>query len=531
MHRSFKGNPMKKLLTTILAVCVALVVLGVSAGSALASAPTISVTISSPANNSFAINAPNLSFTTTGTGLLKTCTVVGNGADISEEGCTSGWNPGPLAEGTYTYGISIEKATTGEIAGATRTVTIDQTAPVVTIGGTPAAGASSSAGVALTASVTEAHPAFLNCAVDPGLWDDCGGTLTAGTFDIANAPEGTHKYWFAATDKAGNMTMVFRQITLDRIAPTASITSTGWGTETKDNTPAFLVGGSDTGGAVTKSCSIDALAIVAACNGSSFLLNDPIADGTYTVKVRVTDQANNFADASFAFSVDSTLPQVTYSGFADDRTTETTPGLEFWVEDAHATTARCGFDATDWTELVACDEGPGHTPAAALTAGTHTFWIEAIDSFGNSSSTVYTFDVVAPTQETPGGSTGATGSSGGNGQNGTPSGPAIPKVALTTKTSKVKRGKFTLAARLTLTPGSAAQKCEGVAVLSLAPKVKKAKAVKVNVKLAVKNGACTGTAKIKLPAKLKKKKAGLTVSYAGSATMARFATSPLSVRL
>jgi hypothetical protein len=507
---------MKKLLTTILAVCVALVALSALAGTALAATPTISVSISSPANNSFAINSPNLVFSTTGTGLLKTCSVTGNGVDIQEEACSSGWNPGPLGEGTYTYGISIEKSATGEIAAASRSITIDKTSPVVTIGGTPAAGASQAADVALTGTVVEANPGFLNCAIDGDLWLDCGGTLTAGTFNVANAPEGTHKYWFASTDKAGNMTMVFRQITLDRIAPTASITSTGWGNETKDNTPAFLVGGSDTGGAVTKSCSIDALAIVAACNGSTFLVNDPIADGTYTVKVRVTDQANNFADASFAFSVDSTLPQVTYSGFAGDRTTETTPGLEFWVEDAH----------------VDCDEGPGHTPAAALALGTHAFWIEAIDSFGNSSSTVYTFEVVAPTQETPGGgSTGATGGTGDNGQNGPPNGPAVPKVAITTKAGKVKRGKFTLAARLTLTPGSAAQKCEGVAVLSLAPKVKKVKAIKSNVKLSVKNGACTGTAKIKLPAKLKKKKAGLTVSYAGSATMARFATSPLAVKL
>ncbi|MGH2958806.1 MAG: Ig-like domain-containing protein, partial [Solirubrobacterales bacterium] len=231
--------------STILALAVVVAALCTFATSALAAEPTVSVTISAPANNAYSAATPNLVFSTTGTGLLKTCSVVGPGVEVIDELCSSNWNPGTLPDGSYTYTVTVEKVSDGGSASASRNFKIDKTAPAITIGGTPAAGVSNSASIALTATVSDANPAYLNCRVDDDLWGECGGTITNGTFNLADALVGGHSYQFTATDKAGNMSVAARSITIDRAAPVVSISSTGWGTETKDNTPAFLVSATD----------------------------------------------------------------------------------------------------------------------------------------------------------------------------------------------------------------------------------------------------------------------------------------------
>ncbi|MBJ7353355.1 MAG: hypothetical protein JHC98_00885 [Thermoleophilaceae bacterium] len=508
----------------IIALAVAVVALVLPASSAFAAEPAVSVTISSPSANSFHKSTPNLVFSTTGTGLLKTCSVTGPGVDIVDEGCSSNWNPGPLADGTYVLGIAVEKGSTGELAGASRTVTIDATAPVVTTGGSPAAGTSNGSVIQVTGSAADANPASFNCRIDENPWGNCvGNTASSGGFDLVNVAEGTHTYWFAATDKAGNVGVASRTITLDRTAPAVSITSTGWGNETKDNTPAFLVTATDAT-AVTKICSIEGVVSLApqVCNGSTYVVADPIEDGTHAARLTATDGAGNTATATFTFTLDSTMPQITYGGVANDRTTDTAPSIEFWASDEHAVTTRCAFDAGAWEELADCAQGPDHKPAAPLALGAHSFWISATDSFGNVASAVYNFEVVAPGSETPGGQT-----PGGTGSNGA----AVPRLSLVPKSSKVKRGRFTLSAAVTLTPAAGAATCDGSVVVTLMPKVKKAKAVKTTVKLRAKAGTCTGTAKFKLASKLKKKKAGIAVSFGGNTSMAKFTSTSLNVKL
>jgi hypothetical protein len=304
------------------------------------------------------------------------------------------------------------------------------------------------------------------------------------------------------------------------------VTSTGWGNETKDNTPAFLLTANDAT-AVTKTCEIRAFGALAPepCNGSTYVVPDPIADGKYTIKLIATDAAGNTGSSTFMFWIDSTMPQLTYGGIDNDRTSNTSPSIEFWASDEHEVTTRCKYDANDWAELDDCAQGPDHKPATPLTLGTHQFWIAATDSFGNVASTVYTFEVVEPGKDVPagGGSTDTTGKTAGGATK------SVPRVALVPKATKVKKGKFTLTTAVTLTPTAGAATCDGSVVVALAPK--KGKAVKKSVKLTQAAGACKGTAKFKLASKLKKQKAGITVSFAGNAGMAQFTSSPLNVKL
>lgn len=512
---------MKLIRTPVLVLLIALSALAAFASPALAEGPAVSVSIASPADNSYSSSSPNLTFSTTGTQLLKICSVYGGSVNIVDEGCSSGWNPGSLPEGTFEYAIVVEKNGGEEIASDSRTVTIDKTAPVVWTSGSPSAGASGASAIKITGSATDANPSFFNCRVDENAWSNCvAGTPSSGGFDLVNVAEGIHTYSFRATDKAGNVGYASRTVMLDRTAPVLSITDTGWGTDTKDNTPAFLLGATDATG-VSKSCSIDGVVAATSCPGSTFLVTDPIADGSHTARLTATDAAGNSAAATFQFTLDATMPVITYGSFENNRTTNTLPEMEFAVTDEHGVESRCGYDPTGWEALDECAPGAGHLPSAPLSLGSHQYWVSATDSFGNVASVVYAFEVVAPGQPMPGGPTAENAGVG----------KSVPRLAISAKTSKVKRGKFTLTAAVTLTPTTGAGSCEGTAVVTLAPKTKKAKALKATIKLSPKAGTCKGTAKFKLPAKLKKKRAAITVGFGGNAAMAQFTSSPLNKKL
>lgn len=500
---------------------IAVTALAAFASPALADGPAVSVSIASPANNSYSSSSPSLTFSSTGTQLLKICSVSGGAVNIVDEGCSSGWNPGSLPDGTYDYTIIVEKNGGEEIASDSRTVTIDKTAPTVTTGGVPAAGASNGSVIKVTGSATDVNPSLFSCRIDENAWSNCvAGTPSSGGFDLVNVAEGTHTYSFRATDKAGNVGYGSRTVTLDRTAPVLSIADTGWGTDTKDNTPAFMLNVTDAT-PVAKTCSIDGAVEAKSCPGSTFLVTEPIADGTYTARLTATDAAGNTAAATFQFTLDATMPTITYSGFENDRTTSTLPDMEFWVSDEHGVEPRCGYDPASWETLDGCGQGSGHLPSAPLSLGSHQYWISATDSFGNVASVVYAFEVVAPDQQkpsVPGAENGGTSKS-------------VPRLALATKASKVKRGKFTLTATITLRPTTGAASCDGAVVVTLAPKVKKAKALKAKVKLSPKAGTCKGTAKLKLSAKLKKKRAAITVRFSGNAAMEQFTSSPKNAKL
>jgi methionine-rich copper-binding protein CopC len=493
---------MKNLKSILLAAVVASLAMLLGAVSAQAATVPPSVTINTPAANAFVNTVPALTFSTTGTGLTKSCSLTGPGVSEFEDGCDSGYKPlESLAEGAYTYSISVENS--GGLAAKSVSFTVDKTVPVVALSGGLSEGASVNAtSVTITATITDTNAKYLNCMLDSDLWEDCygpGGSATVTTKTWSGLAEGGHKFWFAATDKAGNMTIVNRNVTIDRTAPTVNI-STNWGTETRDVTPAFLLSSSDAFTITSKECRVVGQSDFASCAGSAWVYNDGLVDGAYTAEFKVTDAAGNSTTDSQAFTVDATLPTITHGGFVADKTTETKPEIDFYVDDAHATTSRCGFDATDWDQLVDCAEGL-HAPAAALALGTHSFWIDALDTFGNHGSTVYTFEVVAPT--VPGPTPGTGTGTGTGGQTGGQNPAAV--VVVKTKSGKVVSGRFIVTASVKITGAT----CAKTAKLTL-------KTYRTKLKLASKGGACVGSVKVKLPAKLKGKKVGVSVVLGGN---------------
>lgn len=490
---------LKTLLTALAVVASSCVLASPAAGAA---EPVVSINITSPASGSFHKTAPAMYFTKTGVATKVSCS---HDDSLPEEFCTNPWNPGPLANGSHTYHADIASGDETEFDSDHVTFTIDNTAPTVTIGGAPTGPYSSATQINLFATIADANPDRVHCRKDGGEWLDCTGLPTVGSIFVNNVSEGAHSYQFKGIDKAGNEAVATYNVTIDRTPPSGSL-STNWGDQTKDNSPAFLVNWSSEIPA-TRQCRIIGQTEFDYCSGSTWV-SPVIADGSHTAELKVVDAAGNQTIAQLSFTLDATMPFVTYGGFENNQTTSLEPEIDFYVDDINPTTARCKFDATDWSQLDACEEGL-HKPAAPLALGQHNFWIEAIDSYGNSSSTIYTFEVVAP-GTLPGDKPADTPNPG--------AGPAAAAVSVAGKSGKVKKGKFVNT--LTISIKSGAANCGGKLALVVKPAVKKAKAIKRTVALKNVKGACVGTVKLKLAAKFKKKKAAVTVSRAATADFA-----------
>lgn len=112
----------------------------------------------------------------------------------------------------------------------------------------------------------------------------------------------------------------------------------------------------------------------------------PCADGTHTVQV-VSSAPNRFeSTATATFAVDTTPPSV--SGFA-----YAAAAVTWSVTDVHPVTMQAAIDSTASPTVVSAYS----VDVSGLSTGTHTLYVRAVDSAGNSSDWVaYGFTVNAP---------------------------------------------------------------------------------------------------------------------------------------
>lgn len=496
----------KPLLLAVVALALACVfVAPANAGAA------VSINITQPTANSFHKSTPAMYFSKSGIGTYTTCYY--DNFQWFEDFCSSPWVPDQLTDGTHTYYANIANNDDTEFDSDSVTFTIDKTAPTVSIGGTPAGQYSNATQINLNATVADVNPYQVHCRQDGGGWVNCTGTPTGGSIFVNNVSEGAHVYQFKGVDKAGNETIATYNVTIDRTPPSATL-STDWGSTTRDNTPAFKLSWLSEI-PTTRECRIVGRTEYEVCSGATWVA-PLLADGhELTAEVKITDAAGNVGLSQLTFHLDATLPDVVLTPLPGDVTTDATPTIAFQTTDAHDFVQHCEFDAADWDLADLCNGS--YTPPAPLSLGQHTFWHKATDSYGNVTSTVYAFDVVAE---------GQTGSDPQNGQNGGQNGGrnggnvVAPAVTLKSKSSRVKRGKFTATLTFSLKSVAAANSCGGKLQITLAPGVKKAKKLKKSVALKPVGGVCTGVLKVKLPAKLKRKKATLRVVHGGNASFA-----------
>jgi hypothetical protein len=164
--------------------------------------------------------------------------------------------------------------------------------------------------------------------------------------------------------------------------------------QTRDTTPAFSFSVGAEAASVT--CSIDqGTESYGPCSGpSSHTSASPLADGTYTFRVRASDAtADPPTVATRTFTVDTDAPSVSIASGTTGPTADPTPSFAFNGETG--ATLECSIDQGS-PSFELCELGT-YTPPT-LPDGNYTFRVRATDAAGNTSTATRAFrvDTVAP---------------------------------------------------------------------------------------------------------------------------------------
>jgi hypothetical protein len=330
-----------------------------------------------------------------GATLIGTATANGSGA----------WalSPDPtLSVGAH---VLTAKATDGagniSVASVSRTITVDTTAPVVSLTA-PANGSSVTTNTpAITFSVTETNPGTSFCIID-------GASPVACTSGTATPPlaEGSHTVQVTHTDAAGNVgSSTTNTFTVDTQGPPAPTVNGPSGTVALTTATITF---SDTEAPVTFKCSLDG-ALAATCTSPVNLTG--LGDGPHSYAVYAVDPLGNVGPTTtINWTVDHTL--FTTSITAGPTGTVATPSnsLSFVATVTSGTTYECKVDAGSYA---ACTS-PFNT--GALADGSHTFSVRAKNGPDTSPAATRTFtvDTTGPTLSITAPSEGATVGPNGN---------------------------------------------------------------------------------------------------------------------
>jgi Bacterial Ig-like domain len=173
---------------------------------------------------------------------------------------------------------------------------------------------------------------------------------------------------------------------------------------TNDNTPTFSFSATDAVGPVGFECSIDTgTPNFGSCSGpgNTDTPTSPLADGSYTFRVKATDAASNSAIATRTFQVDATAPSVSIDSGPSGVTGDRSPTFTFSATDAVGpVTFLCSIDSGS-ASFRGCS-GPGNSdkPSSPLPFGSFTFRVRGTDGGGNSATATRSFTVNGPPETT-----------------------------------------------------------------------------------------------------------------------------------
>jgi uncharacterized repeat protein (TIGR01451 family) len=184
------------------------------------------------------------------------------------------------ADGDYALVITAMD-TCGNSSSRTVRFTIDRTRPVITIAGVPEGCVNMDVTPAFT--VTDLHPDTVTATLN-------GQPFTSGTTITA---EGDYTLRVVATDAAGNTSTETRMFTIDKTAPTLTVTGAVDGSIVNtDVTPVF------------SASDLHLSAVTATLNGAPFTSGTAVsAAGSYTLIVTATDTCGNSSSHTVRFTV------------------------------------------------------------------------------------------------------------------------------------------------------------------------------------------------------------------------------------
>lgn len=286
--------------------------------------------------------------------------------------CTANFTTPTLAAGAHTLEVrATDAAGNVDATPASYTWVIDTTAPQTTITTSPDNPTNDTTGSFVFAS-SEAGSTF-QCRIDTAAFATCPANFTTA----ALAP-GSHTLEVRAVDAGGNVDATPATYTwvIDATAPQTTIT-TRPDNPTSDTTGSFVFQSSEAGS--TFQCRIDGGAF-ATCAAS--FTTAALAAGSHTLEVRAIDPAGN-ADAtpaSYTWVIDTGAPDTTITAAPEPLTNDATASFTFAATEA-GSTFQCRIDAAAFAACTAS------FTSAALSDGSHTLEVRAIDATGNVDAT------------------------------------------------------------------------------------------------------------------------------------------------
>jgi hypothetical protein len=202
--------------------------------------------------------------------------------------------------------------------------------------------------------------------------------------------DGSHTFSVRAIDVAGNVdgTPATYTWTVDTGAPNTTITSSPIN-PSSSAAASFSFTATEPGS--TFECELDGGGFSPCTSPQSY---SGLSDGSHTFQVRATDPAGNIdaTPASYTWTVDTAAPSASITGGPSDPSSDAAPTFTFSADEA-GSSFECRLDGG---AFATCASPHG---LAALTEGSHTLTVRAIDGAGNigpGDSRTWTVDLTAP---------------------------------------------------------------------------------------------------------------------------------------
>jgi hypothetical protein len=314
--------------------------------------------------------------------------------------CTSPKAYASLAAGSHAFEVRAKDAAgNADASPASRSFTVDLTAPDTTLGPGAPAGTVASSSATLAFSSADATATF-ECRLDGGAWAPCTSPKT-----FTGLADGDHTAAIRARDPAGNLdaTPVSHGWSVDTTPPETQM-GPAPASPTASTSASVTFSSAELGG--TFECRLDGGAWTACDSPKAYT---SLAEGSHTAEVRAKDPLGN-ADATpgaVTWAVDTTAPETTLGPDPPGLELNVSPAFTFSSADP-AASFECRLDGG---AFAGCASPQAY---AGLGDGEHTFEVRARDAAGNTDATAaartWFLDGTAPNTVIAGAPNGTTGS-------------------------------------------------------------------------------------------------------------------------
>jgi len=338
-------------------------------------APAIKIT--SQQNNQH-LSTPSI--IVSGTLSDPTATVAVNGHVAQVSGSTFSYSGLSLSEGPNTITVSaVDPA--GNIGTDSIVVNLDTVPPVVQITAPQQNAIVSTPSITVNGTVNEA---ITSVYVNNTLATISGNRYSASSISLV---EGVNTITVSAVDEAGNSGMATVTVNLDTAPPVVQITAPH--TNAILNIPMITV----TGTVNEPVSSVTVNGIMAIVTETSFSLSGlMLGEGTNTISVQATDEAGNIGTASITVLIDTFVPTIQI----------TSPRQNDYLNTSHVIVSGTVSEpviSLTINGIPAIITGNGfNLSGVALTEGTNTIVVQAVDQAGNigTNSVTVNLDTVLP---------------------------------------------------------------------------------------------------------------------------------------